>query len=125
MPGRSYIGPSGYRYGFGTQEKDDEIYGAGNSYTAEYWEYDPRLGRRWNIDPIIKPWESPYTTFSNNPILFNDPSGLNSDKPNPNEKGHVYDCGDGTSEVFDGEKYVPNKTTNKSTKLFVEITQIS
>ena len=35
----------GYRYGFNTQEKDDDVFiGA---YTAEYWEYDSRLGRRW------------------------------------------------------------------------------
>jgi hypothetical protein len=41
----------GYRYGFNGQEKSDEIKGSGNSYTAEFWEYDPRLGRRWNMDP--------------------------------------------------------------------------
>ena len=42
----------GYRYGFNTQEKDDDVFiGA---YTAEYWEYDSRLGRRWNLDPIVK-----------------------------------------------------------------------
>lgn len=37
---------SKYRYGFNGQERDDEIKGAGNSYTAEYWEYDSRTGRR-------------------------------------------------------------------------------
>jgi hypothetical protein len=35
-----------YRYGFNGQEKDDEIAGSGNSYTAEYWQYVTRLGRR-------------------------------------------------------------------------------
>lgn len=40
-----------YRFGFNGQEKDDEMSGEGNTNTAEYWEYDARLGRRWNIDP--------------------------------------------------------------------------
>lgn len=37
-----------YRYAFNGQERDDEIAGQGNIMTAEYWEYDARLGRRWN-----------------------------------------------------------------------------
>ena len=41
----------GYRFGFNGQEKVDEIAGAGNHTTAEFWEYDTRLGRRWNRDP--------------------------------------------------------------------------
>jgi RHS repeat-associated protein len=65
-----------YRFGFNGQEKDDEVAGSGNSYTAEYWQYDPRLGRRWNIDPIMKGDESPYATFANSPIYYADPNGL-------------------------------------------------
>jgi hypothetical protein len=56
-------------------EKTDEVSGAGNSYTAEFWQYDPRIGRRWNIDPVLKVWESPYATFNNNPILISDVKG--------------------------------------------------
>src|SRR5690554_1948379 len=67
-----------YRYGFQGQEMDDEVSGAGNSYTAEFWQYDPRLGRRWNIDPVVKHHESPYATFANNPIWFIDPSGADT-----------------------------------------------
>ena len=33
-------------YGFNGQEKDDEVAGEGNSYTAMYWQYDSRIGRR-------------------------------------------------------------------------------
>jgi RHS repeat-associated protein len=66
-------------FGFNGQEKDNEVYGEGNSYTAAFWEYDPRIGRRWNIDPIMKEYESPYATYSNNPIYFVDPSGANSE----------------------------------------------
>lgn len=67
-----------YRYGFNGQEKDDEVYGEGNSYTAEFWQYDPRTGRRWNVDPMTGsfPWQSPYAAFDDNPILNCDPTGL-------------------------------------------------
>lgn len=76
LPGRSF-NSNAYRYGgAGGQEKDDEIYGTGNSYTAQYWQYDPRLGRRWNIDPITYPWHSSYLAFNNNPVTFIDPLGL-------------------------------------------------
>ena len=63
------------RFGFNGQEKVDEISGAGNHNTALFWEYDTRLGRRWNLDP--KPIESvsSYAVFANNPILMNDPLG--------------------------------------------------
>ena len=76
MPNRSFSASS-YRYGFNGQEKDDEVSGNGNTNTAMYWEYDNRLGRRWNIDPEFKqfPNESPYVAFHNNPILYNDPLG--------------------------------------------------
>ncbi len=75
MPGRNYQSSSGYRYGFNGQEHEDEIAGIGNINTAEFWEYDTRLGRRWNGDPVVKPWESVYVCFGNNPIWFIDPSG--------------------------------------------------
>ncbi len=81
MPGRKYISASDYRYGFGAQEKSDEMKGEGNSYTAEFWEYDPRIGRRWNIDPVTKEWESPYAAFNNNPLFFSDPQGLDGEDP--------------------------------------------
>jgi hypothetical protein len=64
-----------YRYGFNGQEKSDEIKGSGNSYTAEFWEYDPRLGRRWNLDPVIKIGISDYSVFINNPIKYFDKNG--------------------------------------------------
>ena len=74
LPGRGYVGNT-YRYGFNGQEKDDEIKGSGNSYTAEFWQYDSRLGRRWNIDPVVKPNESSYLSFGGNPIWNVDPKG--------------------------------------------------
>jgi len=92
MKGRSYEAGK-YKYGFNTQEKDDEpersgaredhlrtktteqIYGEGNSTSAEFWQYDGRLGRRWNVDPVIKTWESSYATFANNPLIYIDING--------------------------------------------------
>jgi hypothetical protein len=71
----SSVSKGEYRYGFNTQEKDNEIYGEGNSYTAEYWQYDARLGRRWNVDPRPNPSISTYATFANNPLLYNDKYG--------------------------------------------------
>lgn len=78
MPGRTYSSEA-YNWGFNGQEKDDEISGEGNSSTAEYWQYDSRLGRRWNIDPIVKPWESIYACYRNCPILLIDPTGEDVD----------------------------------------------
>jgi len=71
-PGRKFSAGSGYRYGFNGQEKSSEISGSENLYTAEFWEYDSRIGRRWNIDPVMKEFESPYLCFSGNPIFYND-----------------------------------------------------
>jgi hypothetical protein len=64
-----------YRYGFNSQENDDEIKGQSNSLGAKYWEYDPRVGRRWNLDPRHIPGISPYAAFNNNPIFNNDSLG--------------------------------------------------
>ena len=86
MGGRTHDSPN-YKYGFNGMEKDDEIYGYGNLYTAEFWTYDPRIGRRWNIDPVTVPSESPYAAFRNNPIFLNDPNGDCSDCPKPDKKG--------------------------------------
>lgn len=69
LPSRQFNSNS-YRYGVvNGQEKDDEIAGSGNLYNAEFWEYDTRTARRWNIDPVFKEWESRYATFGGNPII--------------------------------------------------------
>src|SRR5690554_4544639 len=64
-----------YTYGFNGMERDDEISGSGNSYTAEFWQYSPRLAQRWNLDPKPNPTISPYATFAGNPIMYADPFG--------------------------------------------------
>jgi len=61
-------------------EKDDEINGAtGTSYTAEFWQYDPRIGRRWNLDPVDQISISNYAAFGLNPIIYIDPRGNKKD----------------------------------------------
>jgi hypothetical protein len=74
MPGRG-VHRDQYKFSFNGQEKADEISGSGNHTTAMYWEYDTRQGRRWNIDPVTKPWQSNYACFSNSPIWKVDPDG--------------------------------------------------
>jgi hypothetical protein len=74
-------------FSFNGQEKTNEISGEGNHNTAMFWEYDTRIGRRWNVDPIIKPWQSGYLTFSNSPILKIDPNG--DDDYTVNQKGEI------------------------------------
>jgi hypothetical protein len=75
MPTRKYSATTSttYRFSINGQEKDVEL--NENITTAMYWEYDSRIGRRWNVDPVLKIWESPYSCFSNNPILRVDPNG--------------------------------------------------
>lgn len=80
-----------YAYGFQGQERDDEVSGSGNSYTAEFWQYDSRLGRRWNVDPVVKYHESPYASFANNPIWFVDPSGADTTHVGTESKAMIND----------------------------------
>jgi hypothetical protein len=58
-----------------TQEKEPEL-GEGVT-SAEFWMYDGKLGRRWNVDPEFarSPWFSSYMTFGGNPVLNIDLNG--------------------------------------------------
>src|SRR5690606_32625358 len=76
LVGREYNFGDAYRYSINGQEKTPEI--APNTTTAEYWQYDARLGRRWNVDPVIKSYESSYLSFANNPLIYVDPNGLDT-----------------------------------------------
>jgi RHS repeat-associated protein len=66
-----------YSFSFNGKENDKEVIGSGNSYTTEFRQYDPRLGRWLSIDPQFRnyPWQSPYAAFDNNPIVKTDPRG--------------------------------------------------
>jgi RHS repeat-associated protein len=110
MEGRSFVGDTSdwYRFGYGGQEKDDEISGKGNLYSAEFWEYDARVGRRWNVDPVIKSKMSNYSCFSNNPIIYIDPKG-NTDYYN--RRGRYI----GTDGVKNGETRVALENSSART----------
>ena len=67
MPGRTAESGGGYRFGFNGQEKTTEL--NPSHTTALFWEYDGRLGRRWNLDPKPTVGISSYSCFANNPIF--------------------------------------------------------
>ncbi len=70
--------------------KDDEIQGVGNSYTTEFRQFDPRLGKWWSLDPVVLESESSYASNRNNPISYSDPEGDCPDCPKDGEKGDIH-----------------------------------
>ena len=84
MEKRSFAS-SEYRFGFNTQEKSTEL--GEDTYTAEFWQYDSRNARRWNVDPVDKSWESSYFAFGGNPIYYVDIEG--DDKFTINSDGSI------------------------------------
>jgi hypothetical protein len=105
MPGKVYGALS--RYGHNGQERSTEL--NKNSYTAEYWQYDSRIVRRWNVDPKPNISLSPYNAFEGNPIFNRDPLGDTS-YPTP-DGGTLNILGD-KAETFDGKAH---KAGNSST----------
>ena len=70
LDGRTVSG--GYRYGFQGSEKDDETKGNGNSYTTEFRQLDPRLGRWLSVDPLKNKFPE-YSTFI---FCYNSPNNV-------------------------------------------------
>ncbi len=113
MPGRNYSAGSEYRYGFNGQEKSGEI--GGGFTTATYWEYDSRIGRRWNVDPIYK--HSPYEVLGGNPMLYNDINGADTVKiTKTTTSTKVKGSNDGHSDALT----IPDKRIN-STDIDIKI----
>ena len=52
---------------FNGQRRSTEI--SPTAQTAQFWEYNGDVGRRWNVDPKANPSISIYVCFVNNPIL--------------------------------------------------------
>gem|GEM_PF-3680090 len=67
-----------YRYGFNGQEKDNETYGYGNTYSFEFRIHDARLGRFLSLDPLLKQycWNSPYSFAENRVGMGKEMEGL-------------------------------------------------
>ena len=119
-----------YRFGFNGFEKDDEIKGSGNHLSFGDYGYDPRIGRRWNVDPEISamPSLSSYAVFKNNPIMFIDPSGripypitirgfapFNSFGFGFHGDDRGYSTGDATARVHQKINFDTDKTQIKTT----------
>jgi RHS repeat-associated protein len=105
LDGRTVSG--GHRFGYQGSEKDDDVKGNGNSYTTEFRQLDPRLGRWLSVDPLSFkfPWQSTYTAFDNNPISLVDRLGSET------EGGP----GDGYKKNKDGSR---SKTNANGTKTY-------
>ena len=75
LDGRTVSG--GYRFGYQGYEADNEVKGNGNSFTTEFRQYDPRIGRWLSVDHESNkaPGWTPYRAFFNNPLLFTDVLG--------------------------------------------------
>lgn len=92
-------------------EADNEIKGDGNSYTTEFRQYDPRLGRWLSLDPLMDalPGMSPFAAYNNNPIYWRDPQGLAACRTCKNVENPTE--GQSHTEVTGAGKYVTHKTT--------------
>jgi RHS repeat-associated protein len=101
LDGRTMQG-DGYRYGFGGMEKDDELKGERNSYTTEFRQLDPRVGRWLSLDPFMTkfPWQSPYCSMDNKPIFHTDPDGRSTETTIVGKNGKVIEViNDGKTDI--------------------------
>jgi len=103
-----------YRYAFNGMETDKEVSGTGNSYTTQFRQYDPRLGRWKSRDPLEAKYASmsPYIGMGNNPNFYTDPLGLEpkggGEKGQRESKNKISD-----NTKLEGKKEgVKNKKTN-------------
>jgi hypothetical protein len=114
MPGRIF-NSSLYRYGAANgQEKSTEIHE--NSYTAEFWQYDARLVRRWNVDPVKKAYESPFAAFGNNPIWLSDVNGADTTLPAADGKSIILPTG-ATFETFQANTKYKHASNGKEVSI--------
>ena len=90
-----------YRYFFNGQEVDNEVFAEMSNFTAEFWQYDSRLGRRWNLDPLFKAYESPYACFAGNPIWLTDKTGRNAGWVKDNDGNVFWDKNTNSKEEFE------------------------
>jgi RHS repeat-associated protein len=75
-----------YRFNDGTELANKEFSdGSGlEMYETDFRGYDPQIGRFWQIDPfgeLFEEWSS-YSFAFDNPIVYNDPLGLDPEEAN-------------------------------------------
>jgi RHS repeat-associated protein len=124
QPGRTWQGTAeGYRYSHNSHEKEDALFKGAQS--AEYWMYDSRIGRRWERDPVVKPMESRYAAFNNNPILYADPKGLDGEarakKHAEKTGGDARDLGNGKWEVVTAKEGKDSEYSSTGKEMDVDI----
>ncbi len=95
MEGRKY-NLSAYRYAFNTQERVPEL--NESHYTALYWEYDPRVVMRWNIDPKPNPSICMYSILQGNPIWYTDHKG-DTIRVTTSEGKYLFSLDDGQTKL--------------------------
>ena len=78
--------------------------------------YDTRIGRRWNVDPVTVPSESPYAAFRNNPIILNDPNGDCAGCDKPEGDGSEEGAKETTTTTFTGSAYGMSNLSTSYTK---------
>jgi RHS repeat-associated protein len=121
LDGRT-VSVEGYRFGYQGSEKDNEFKGEGKSYTTEFRQLDPRLGRWLSVDPMKNkfPEWSTYTSMNNNPQIFNDKEGNTvKDWIKDSDGRYIWDNSiKSPSQVKKGQKYIGKEDSDIVKDLF-------
>jgi RHS repeat-associated protein len=63
-----------YKYQFNGKEEQET-----GHYDFGARNYDPAIGRWFNLDPLAEKTMQPYSAFNNNPVMFTDPTGMEAE----------------------------------------------
>jgi len=96
-----------YKYGYNGKESQEDVDISLLSYGARF--YDPSIGRFTSVDPMAEaiPEWSPYHYTFNNPISFNDPTGMMGENAiattvvNKDDPTQTYNIDDGYDFVWE------------------------
>jgi len=107
------FGQPGNKYLFGGKEQQSKEFSDGSGmelYDFQARNYDPQIGRWWSVDPLAHkfPWQSPTIAMDDNPIRFNDPTGMAPED--------IIVTNTGGKELFrldDGKKEITTLTTKQ------------
>ncbi|NVK53821.1 MAG: hypothetical protein HWD85_12870 [Flavobacteriaceae bacterium] len=87
-----------------------------NLYEMDLRAYDPAIARWTGIDPVTHHSMSTYTAFDDNPVIFTDPSGADSEFGMHDwSNANAYFESKGTQEANDGNSPTDNIRINSKT----------